>query len=79
MLPESAYLNRRRVPFPLHCTLFRFSKPLSAEEQQRLRLLADVNAHRRSFGQIQVRTLSLLLTRRQPYQEVDSRFEIQLG
>lgn len=78
MLPESAYLNRRRVPFPLHCTLFRFSKPLSAEEQQRLRLLADVNAHRRSFGQLQVRTLSLLLTRRQPYQEVDSRFEIQL-
>ena len=74
---DGGYLNRFRVPFPLHCTVIRFTEQLSQSEQQQLRQFAA--AHRRHvFGRVLVEQLSLLLTCKRPYQDVHARRELSL-
>jgi hypothetical protein len=71
------YFNTCTMPFPLHCTIVRFSERLSNEQQAELQRFA-AEFRRFSFGQIGLRKLSLLLTRREPYQDVLFRKEIAL-
>lgn len=78
LLPETAYFNRRRVPFPVHCTAVRFGKGFTKEEQQQLRGFAAAH-HKQVFGEFQVQRLSLLLTRKKPYQDVERRFDLELA
>jgi hypothetical protein len=78
LLPMSRYLNRLCIPFPLHCTAIRFSRELNAEEQHQLRVFA--NPYRKQvFGEFNVEMVSLLLTRKQPYQDVERRLDLKLA
>jgi hypothetical protein len=76
--PENRYFNRRRVPFPLHCTVIRFKKELSEYSRKQLQSFAE--SHRKyTFGEISVQTLSLVLAKKHPYQDVEEDFHFNLN
>jgi len=75
--PENDFYNKRHVPFPVHCTVIRFTGGFSSEDQKQLIKFAD--AYRQySFGGLKLHTLSLLLTQKQPYQEVGRRSDFEM-
>ncbi len=76
-LPKNRYFNRMRMPFPLHCTIIRFTRELKSEEQQQLMTFAD-KYRRHEFGEFYVQTLSLLLAQREPYQEAPHQVIFEL-
>ena len=67
---RSAYFNRSRMPFPLHCTLVRFRSDMNADQKARLRTF-DAEFRKRSMGEFTLQRLSVLLMRKRPYRDPD--------
>ncbi len=71
------YFNGSRTPFPAHCTLVRFRRVPTPDEKAGLLSMAK-EFRRREFGRGQIQTLSLILAKQRPFQDVDCRHEIKV-
>jgi hypothetical protein len=72
-----SYYNMRRLPFPLHCTVVRFTEDIVERDRNKLLSLA-ASCRKHVFGKFQVKTLSLVLTEQQPFQSVGDSYEVEL-
>jgi hypothetical protein len=74
-ISNAQFFNRLRMPFPMHCTVIRFREHLDKNQQEQLQNFAG-SMRKHVLGHFDVREVTLLLAKKQPYQDPTKTFKI---